>query len=120
MFVKYIKIIIMSLLIGIYSHTLFAQPTTDLRGQVVAYNPYAGNVTPVPNIRVDLYQYNNYFKRWDIVCTTYTDPYGMYYMYDIPPDKYYLQVNRINYPLSVVFVDRRRYRYQDVPRIQLR
>ena len=120
MFVRYVKIIIIiSLLIGICPHTLFAQ-NTDLRGQVVAYNPYARNVTPVSNIRVDLYKYNNYSRRWDRVYTTYTDPYGMYYMYNIPPDKYYLQVNRVNYPLPVGSVDRRRYRYQDVPRIQLR
>ena len=120
MYVRCIKIIlIIVLVIGIFPHTLFAQ-NTDLRGQVVTYNPYSDYFFPTSNIRVDLYTFDYQYQRWVIVRTAYTDPYGMYYMFNIIPGEYYLQVNRVNYPLTVVRIDRRVYQFQDIPRIELR
>ena len=120
MIIKCIRhLIIIGLLVGIYSDPAFAQGT-DLRGQVTAYNPYSKNYAPTANIKVDLYRFNQSSKRWDIVNTTYTDQMGMYYIFRVAPGDYFLQVSKVNYPIKVGVIDRRRQQFQDIPRIQIR
>ena len=91
---------------------LYAQ-STDIRGQVISYDTYYRNYVPVANIVIELYQYNRFINR------TYTDSYGMYYFFYIPPGPYTLRLNQRNYTIHVYPIDRRYRQFQDISKILL-
>ncbi len=86
---------------------------TDLRGRVDGMHPYAGQPFPMNGVRVDLWLMTP--MGWQQVFTTFTGGDGMYYLQNIVPGQYTLQVNGLmNYPIVVQPVH-----YQDLPPILL-
>jgi hypothetical protein len=84
---------------------------TDIRGQVTARYKVTGHQAPLYDARVDLYVKDG--DKWKLVSTWITGENGMYYMKNIQPGKYFLQINRRwNYQITVL--PKRR---QDIPRI---
>jgi len=87
---------------------------TDLRGRINGQSMYSSGVFPVTEARVDLFALVN--GMWRVVYTAFTGPDGMYYMRNIQPGKYYIQVNGSrNYPLTVYPGE-----YQDIAPILIR
>ena len=93
--------IIFGVLLTCLPLTSSAQQSTDIRGQVVSYNPYSRNFAPAASVKVDLYKRNSRTQKWEMIQSKYTDRSGMYYMYRIQPGNYFLQVNRANHPVTV-------------------
>jgi hypothetical protein len=81
---------------------------TDIRGQVIAQ--YAtGYRAPLYGARVDLYLWNG--SQWVLLYTWITGGDGMYYMKDLLPGNYYIQINyQWNYQIQVF-----QQPYQDIP-----
>lgn len=105
-----------SLIIAIFTILLLILPpqaeATDLRGRIDGQHAYSPYSFPVSGVKVDLYLW---IGRWETIYTTFSGSDGLYYMQNIRPGNYYLQVNGINYPLSVLNVP-----YQDIPPILIR
>jgi len=83
---------------------------TDLRGKVDGRNRYSPYPFPINGVRVDLYVWTG--GGWQAIYNAFTGPDGMYYMRNIRPGNYVLNVNGQNYPLSVSPNP-----YQDIPPI---
>ena len=83
---------------------------TDLRGRVDGRNRYSPYPFPINGARVDLYVWAG--GGWQLLYNAFTGPDGMYYMRNIYPGNYTLNVNGVNYPLSVYPIP-----YQDIPPI---
>jgi hypothetical protein len=86
----------------ILTFLLFAVPAsaTDLRGLIQGTHPYTNQPFPVKGATVELYQQST--RGWRLVYGTVSGPDGMYYMRNIPPGRYWLQINRgQNYQLNV-------------------
>lgn len=115
------KILILSILILFSCFDLCSQQTnTDLRGQIVTYNNYTQSQVPVPNIKVAIIKYDYQSQRWRTLRYTYTNSYGMYYIYNIRYGVYQIQVaDKYYYPITVVIIDKRYQQFQDIPRIQI-
>ena len=89
---------------------------TDIRGRVDAEHEYSNGPFPASGVKVDLYVYDGVYNTWRIMVSNYTGVDGMYYMRNIRPGKYYLQVqNSSNYHITVYNQP-----YQDIPPILLR
>ena len=89
---------------------------TDIRGRVDAQHQYSGGPFTASGVRVDLYAYDGSLHTWRIIYTSYTGVDGMYYMRNIRPGDYYLQVQySSNYNIRV-----NNQPYQDIPPILLR
>lgn len=56
---------------------------TNLRGQVVRYNPNYGTTLPVPGITVNLYVWNG--QQWFNLAYAVTGNDGLYYFYNVSP-----------------------------------
>lgn len=83
----------------------------NIRGQVVASNPYTNVQYPLPGAKVAIYALGP--NGWQIIYTYVTGGDGMYYVPNLLPGNYFIQVNgRLNYPLQVLNIP-----YQDVPPI---
>lgn len=105
----------MKLATALLSLLLAAAPAwaTDLRGRIDGYHPYAAQPFPMNGVRVDLWMMTP--MGWQQVFATFTGPDGMYYLQNIMPGQYTLQVNgAMNYPIVVAPMD-----YQDLPPILL-
>lgn len=101
-------------LTGLVSETQAQYPGTNLRGRVMS-NGYYGQ-TPLTYANIDLWIYNSYYKKWQVVASTVTDAYGFYYFSGVKPNAYTIQVNKSkNYNINVVMIDYRYYQYQDLP-----
>ena len=88
----------------------------DIRGRVDAIHPYSSSPFPASGVKVDLYEHDGVNNTWQIRFSNYTGVDGMYYMRNIRPGKYYLQVqNSSNYHITVYNQP-----YQDIPPILLR
>ncbi len=75
-------------------------PRTDIRGRVIARNPHTGTEVAVPHTRIDLYLKNG--DAWEHVKTTHTNAKGYYYLLELVPQTYVIQINReINYEIKV-------------------
>lgn len=66
----------------------------NLRGQVRGYNVYNG-FFPYVSAQVNLY-----IGRNPII--SYTDNYGMYYFYNIPPGRYTIQIGNYRFLYDVI------------------
>ena len=87
----------------------------DIRGRVDAKHPYSKDPFPASGVKVDLFEYNKVYGTWQIRSSNYTGVDGIYYMRNIKPGKYYLQVQYSrNYPITIYDVPN-----QDIPPILL-
>ena len=103
------------LLIALCITVLVTLPTQSnagsVRGQVVGRNPYSPASYPLPGASVDIYAMGP--NGWQLVYRFITGPDGMYYIPNLLPGNYTIQVNgRMNFPLFVGNVPS-----QDVPPI---
>jgi len=88
----------------------------DIRGRVDAIHPYSSSPFPASGVKVDLYEHDGVNNTWQIRFSNYTGVDGMYYMRNIRPGNYFLQVqNSRNYPITIYNEP-----YQDIPPILLR
>jgi hypothetical protein len=62
---------------------LYSAKATNLRGQVVRYNPSYGRYFPLPGVRVDLMIWNG--AQWIDVAYSITGNDGIYYFVNLPP-----------------------------------
>jgi hypothetical protein len=86
---------------------------TDLRGMIQGNHPYSSQSFPVKGATVKLYQQSG--RAWRLVDATVSGPDGMYYMRNIAPGRYWLQINgRQNYQVSVGTA-----RSQNIPPIRI-
>ena len=85
-----------------------AASATELRGLLNSINPYNGYTFPRGGAQVVLLFWNGY--AWTPFQVTASGPDGMYYLHNINPGEYYLQVNGVSYPLAVYPQP-----YQDIP-----
>ncbi len=108
---KRVKKLLSLIVLLFYGVSLYAQ-NTDIRGQVVNYNVYYKNYTPVSNIKVALFQ----TKTTKAIKTTYTDADGMYYIYNTIPGQYILRINSKKYNININKQDQQ---FQDMSRILL-
>jgi hypothetical protein len=115
---KLINSVILCTLILLFP-VLANQITTDLRGQVVAYNSYSGSTTPAFGVMVILLIYDPITQNMLKVQSTLTNASGMYYLYDILPGNYYLSINNQLYSLKVLAIDKSFQQFQDIPRIRI-
>jgi len=76
---------------------------TDIRGRVDAIHQYSPQSPfPASGVKVDLYVYDGVLDTWQIIASNYTGVDGMYYMRNIRPGNYYLQVqNSRNYHITI-------------------
>lgn len=89
----------------------FLSFATNVRGQVVGTNPFSSSPYPLPGMSVDLYSSGP--TGWQMIYRFITGTDGMYYLQNILPGNYVIQINgRMNYPLAVINQP-----YQDVPPI---
>lgn len=73
---------------------------TSVRGQVVGRNPFAPYPYPLPGVSVEIYMTGQF--GWQLIYRFITGPDGMYYIPNIAPGSYTIQINgRLNYPLFV-------------------
>ena len=87
---------------------------TDIRGRIDGQHSYSFNRFPVNGARIDLYYWAG--RNWVLAGTAFSAPDGMYYMKNIPPGNYNLQVNGIlNFSITV-----HNMRFQDIPPILIR
>ena len=85
---------------------------TNIRGYIET-NTKTGITYPYAGAKVDLYALRN--GVWIVLASTYTDNKGIYYMYNITPGTYSLQVNgKFNYNITVDPAE-----FQDLPFITL-
>jgi hypothetical protein len=87
---------------------------TDLRGRIDGVNAYSPNPFPVRGAKVDLWYWNG--AAWSLVYTYFTGFDGMYYIRNVIPGQYNIQINGMSYyPLTVYAAP-----LQDIPPISLR
>lgn len=68
----------------IFTFLLFnSAKATNLRGQLVRYNPSYGNYFPLPGVRVDLMIWNG--AQWADVAYAVSGNDGFYYFVNLPP-----------------------------------
>lgn len=87
---------------------------TDLRGKIEGRNAYTPQSFPVGGAKVDIWQWNG--KSWNLAFTYVTGYDGMYYIQNMMPGSYNIQINGTSYfyPLVVYPIPR-----QDIPPIFL-
>ena len=89
-------------------------PGTNLRGKVLTVNVYNQSF-PLKYANIDLYFFQHQSQTWHLVTSTVTDAYGFYYLKNISPGNYVVQVNkRKNYNINVVYMDPYSNYYQDL------
>ena len=94
-----------------------AQTYTNIRGQVVFYNSYAKNYTPLPNQQVTLNRYDHNLQQPVQIKSTYTDPFGFFYMNNVPIGSYELHVSGTMVHVNVQRIDPKIQQFQDIPQI---
>ena len=87
---------------------------TDIRGRIDGQHAYSPYPFPVSGARIDLLRWTG--GNWVPLYTTFSGPDGMYYIRNIPPGAFYLQVNGMNH-YSVTVFDMP---LQDIPAILIR
>ena len=86
--------------------------STELRGKIIGSHSYSTRAFSTKGIKVELYAFKG---QWVKVDETYSDREGFYYMSNIPPGNYYLQINgNTNVRLTVQNIQ-----YQDIRPIQI-
>ena len=74
--------------------------STDLRGGVVGYSPFTNAWGPLGGIRIGLFVQAG-SNKFGAVRQAVTGSDGTYYLTGVPPGRYVLQINGVNYPLTV-------------------
>ena len=97
-----------------------AQTHTNVRGKVVFYNNYAAKYTPLPNQQVTLNRYDYNLQQLVQIKSTYTDPFGFFYMYDVPIGSYELHVSGTVVKINVQKIDPKVQQFQDISQIIVR
>lgn len=97
-----------------------AQTYTNIRGQVVFYNSYAKNYTPLPNQQVTLNRYDHNLQQPVQIKSTYTDPFGFFYMNNVPIGSYELHVSDTIVHVNILRIDPKIQQFQDIPQIIVR
>ncbi len=94
--------------------------TTNIRGLVVAYNSYAGKYVALPGVRVDLYDFDAATQQWRLLVTAYTDVNGYYFISNLIPKAYTLQINKkSNFEIIVQKPEDPQRPFQDIAPIRL-
>jgi hypothetical protein len=97
----------------IFISTALLAHGTDIRGQVEGYKSSSGTIGPLAGIRVSLF-FVTPPHGFQLVRDVVSGPDGLYYFSGIHPGNYILQINGMNYPLSVSDMP-----FQDIPPIRL-
>jgi hypothetical protein len=87
--------------------------STDLRGGVAGYSSFTNTSGPLPGIQIGLFVKGNN-NTFSVVRQAVTGSDGTYYLNGVPPGRYVLQINGVNYPLTVTQMET-----QDVPIINI-
>jgi len=91
-------------------------PGTNIRGLVQTISPDGTTKVPMGSALVTLFRLDSGSSNWVTVARTTTNEYGYYFFYKVMPNKYYIQVNgKKNYEITVLEIDRRQYRFQELP-----
>jgi hypothetical protein len=91
---------------------------TNMRGQLIRYNPNSGQYYPLSNVRVDIWVLNPN-GQWITIAYTFTDANGFYFFYNIVPG-YIFQIQvfgsfRLQGTFSVIPVYEPS--FQDIPQL---
>jgi len=87
---------------------------TDIRGRIDGQHAYSSSRFPVRSARISFYYWTG--KKWVSAGKAFTGPDGMYYMKNLRPGNYTLQVNdKQNFSITI-----RNSRFQDIPSILIR
>lgn len=108
--------LIVLLIIFIFNSNSKAQiDGEDIRGKVVIYENSNVNFSPLQFASIVLWQKSPQNK-WTVIKETTTNSYGLYFLNNITPGTYYIQVNGMkNYLINVLLDDKPAGTWQDIP-----
>jgi hypothetical protein len=94
-------------------------PGTDVRGLIETFSASETIKVSMESVSVVLYSLDSTSGKWIEIARTITNRYGYYYFYKVAPGRQVIQVNGTkNYQITVVQINRKTFRFQEVPVIE--